>query len=809
MSSYDERQIRREEIHALVLDDTPLDPLPRTSLNTRTSLSKSEQELSRSEPFIFEADGYEVPPQADIRPTKSESELKPSKFAALVEPRKSNEKHNLYTSVESESGCSGSSTNFEFIILKRRKIAPVDSKLVSKCKCGILFDWYNRKHHCRGCGEVFCHECTSNRMKIPKILVCYINTDGWWKEKEVCRVCKPCSVKIVKYEAVLPELLTLYREPPLLHLINFATLASDKDKHTIGIGIPELKLSDKSSEVSSDKSSEVSSDKSSEVSSNKSSNGDKKRAKTSGRWSTGALSYYLSEMRLIQYLFPSDRLTQEQIVFLKVNRPSLFDHSYWLMQLLKVDDYDGEHSIPSPGIQTLCTRGCQPTLKLSDAIAIILFSEIYPRAQNLAYSILERSSCEDIECYLPILLTKQTPRLFQTMVAKITPGPAEDLSKSVDTETLTPNQSDSIIFGCSVYWQLNGIDTSTADIVKQKLLSTLPDTIINFRYVLSVFDTVQPEPDVNWYLPSLNGVVTEYDIHDPFNPLERILSVSKIWMGASQSKPIFVNYTTTGISMRNECLSTECMMYKKEDVRKDACIVRLVKVLAGLCSLATDPLVAYNVLPINSHSGMVQIVKRCQTLTKIYQAGSISNYLQKHNPNEIIKDVQDVYRDSLAFWTIVAYILGIGDRHFDNIMITETGRLFHIDFDFIFGRDSKFYAPRIRLNSYMIEGLGGEDKYGEFKEVCRGIFMDIRQNIDTVYVMLLNLVVAEPTLGITEPYIKEHLTRSFFIGELDSTIKDRLEFIIDACKDSLVGNINDYIHTAAKSTTGILSYFSS
>lgn len=53
----------------------------------------------------------------------------------------------------------------------------------SKCNCS--FTLFNRKHHCRNCGNTFCHECSSKTTSLPAFNI-----------PEAVRVCDKC------YEAV-------------------------------------------------------------------------------------------------------------------------------------------------------------------------------------------------------------------------------------------------------------------------------------------------------------------------------------------------------------------------------------------------------------------------------------------------------------------------------------------------------------------------------------------------------------------------------------------------------------------------------
>jgi phosphatidylinositol 3-kinase len=69
---------------------------------------------------------------------------------------------------------------------------------------------------------------------------------------------------------------------------------------------------------------------------------------------------------------------------------------------------------------------------------------------------------------------------------------------------------------------------------------------------------------------------------------------------------------------------------------------------------------------------------------------------------------------SCAGYCTMTYILGIGDRHLENLLIDPEGKLFHVDFGFIFGKNPPLkdkLAP-IRITSKMVEAMGGFDSEG-------------------------------------------------------------------------------------------------
>jgi phosphatidylinositol kinase/protein kinase (PI-3 family) len=54
------------------------------------------------------------------------------------------------------------------------------------------------------------------------------------------------------------------------------------------------------------------------------------------------------------------------------------------------------------------------------------------------------------------------------------------------------------------------------------------------------------------------------------------------------------------------------------------------------------------------------------------------------------------FTKSTAIWSMIGYVIGLGDRHGDNILIHQhTGEVTHVDFDCIFEKGAKLKIPEI------------------------------------------------------------------------------------------------------------------
>ena len=121
-------------------------------------------------------------------------------------------------------------------------------------------------------------------------------------------------------------------------------------------------------------------------------------------------------------------------------------------------------------------------------------------------------------------------------------------------------------------------------------------------------------------------------------------------------------------------------------------------------------------------------------------------------PYLVRRSVMDTYVKSCAGYSVITYILGVGDRHLDNLLLHQSGSFFHCDFSFLLGRDPKAFQP-MRVTDDMILGMGGRDSdnYAKFLSLASAAFLALRRAENVrVLLALVRLMEASTLPDITE-----------------------------------------------------------
>ncbi|KAJ0317656.1 hypothetical protein COL5a_011021 [Colletotrichum fioriniae] len=183
-----------------------------------------------------------------------------------------------------------------------------------------------------------------------------------------------------------------------------------------------------------------------------------------------------------------------------------------------------------------------------------------------------------------------------------------------------------------------------------------------------------------------------------------------------------------------------------DDLRQDQLVIQIITLMDQLLQkenldLKLSP---YKILATSTTAGASQFVPSVsfQSIASKFRNNPALTYLKSNNPDDrqplgLRQETLDTYIKSCAGYCVITYILGVGDRHLDNLLLAPDGHFFHADFGFILGRDPKPFAPVMKLSKEMVDCMGGvnSEHFKQFKQYCFLAYTALRKSSN----LILNL----------------------------------------------------------------------
>ncbi|BCR99011.1 protein kinase MEC1 [Aspergillus luchuensis] len=225
----------------------------------------------------------------------------------------------------------------------------------------------------------------------------------------------------------------------------------------------------------------------------------------------------------------------------------------------------------------------------------------------------------------------------------------------------------------------------------------------------------------------------------------------------------------------------------KDDLRKDQRLMEFNNMINRLFKKDVESskrrmyIKTYAVTPLNEECGLIEWVDNLRALRDIVikllrERGIAPNYNEiRHDLNEACSDNSKLhlfttkvlskfppvlyewfiemfpeagswfaarirYTRSCAVMSMVGHVLGLGDRHGENILFEEgTGGVLHVDFNCLFDKGLTFDIPELvpfRLTQNMVDAFGAYGYNGPFRKTCEISLGLLRHNEDALMTVL-------------------------------------------------------------------------
>ncbi|CAD6502058.1 BgTH12-02301 [Blumeria graminis f. sp. triticale] len=249
-----------------------------------------------------------------------------------------------------------------------------------------------------------------------------------------------------------------------------------------------------------------------------------------------------------------------------------------------------------------------------------------------------------------------------------------------------------------------------------------------------------------------------------------------------------------------------------DDLRQDQLVIQIITLMDQLLQkenldLKLSP---YKILATSSTAGAAQFVPSMslQSIVNKFKGNSVLTYLASNNPDDraslgVRKEALETFIKSCAGYCVITYLLGVGDRHLDNLLLAPDGHFFHADFGYILGRDPKPFAPAMKLCKEMVDGMGGSNstQYAQFKQYCFTAYTTLRKCSNLILNLFSLMVDAnipdiriEPDKVVLKVKERFHLELSEeeAIRHFDTLIEDSTSAIFPIVIDRLHGFVQHF-----------------